>query len=67
MITDAMKATGWIEHDGGECPTSDAVRVLMMNYSGGLTEFSPSPVNGMNWNLKNQPGAIIAYRPEPKQ
>ena len=41
MITDAMKAEGWIEHDGGECPVDPDVFVFPM-FKG-----EPDPSKGM--------------------
>ena len=70
MITDAMKAEGWIEHDGGECPVDPDVFVFPM-FKG-----EPDPSKGMlrtygrawqyAWHHDGAEDDIIAYRPETK-
>ena len=70
MITDAMKAKRWIEHDGGECPVDPDVFVFP-KFRG-----EPDPSKGMlrtygrawqyAWHHDGAEDDIIAYRPEPK-
>jgi hypothetical protein len=72
MLTDEMRADGWIEHDIGPPPKIDGSVFVM--WENGLESLQPAhatwwnswdrPVRSSNKRLKS-PGRIIAYRPEP--
>lgn len=71
MLSEAMKAEGWIEHDGGPCPVPLDSRPGVMLASG---EFSAKPhFTARMWTemhdwwrheAVNPQDNIIAYKPE---
>lgn len=56
-LSDAMKAEGWIEHDGGPCPVADDAYVAVMFKHMMPTSFAPADCFG--WS------DVRAYKPEP--
>ncbi len=64
MLSEAMKAGGWIEHDGGPCPYADARSVLIQCASGAVGWVTPTNLR-WNWEPNETCGSrIIAYKPE---
>lgn len=64
MISEQMKAEGWIEHDGGPCPvnTASTIYVMLGNGTTGWvmpcnTRWEYPPDNFLD-------GRIVAYKPE---
>ena len=66
MTTEQMRADGWIEHDGGECPIRGLVGIDVVIRAGIRGTVLPQAI-GWIWSEPSSPlGQIIAYRPEPK-
>ena len=65
MLTDEMKAAGWIEHDGGPCPVPLLRRVWFMLGSGRKSK-TATTAGGLRWSQDDPPHPydIIAYKPE---
>lgn len=68
MLTDEMKAAGWIEHDGGPCPVPVASKPGVM-FGDGRVEVPGLITAGYRlvgyWRHSFQPREqIIAYKPE---
>ena len=61
MLTDEMRAEGWIEHGGGPCPVNHTASVIMRNGIKGVAY----PFHS-RWLWSFRPLDIIAYRPEPR-
>ncbi|MFN3456920.1 MAG: hypothetical protein ACK4Z8_05015 [Novosphingobium sp.] len=55
-LGEAMKAEGWIEHDGGECPVADDAYVSIMFKNMMPTSFAPADC--FEWS------AVRTYKPE---
>lgn len=73
MLTDAQKADGWIEHDGGPCPVDPHSKPGVMIRGFGSHHICQQPgyhdeagVYDWHHNPATHPADIIAYRPEPK-
>lgn len=68
MLTDEMRAEGWLPHDGGKCPVSDGQPVEIMLRSGktyslwqaeAVSWFHDSRVVGVAVQPERE---VIAYR-----
>ena len=71
MLTDEMRAAGWIEHDGGPCPVPLDSRPWIMFRDGEVIADGGDDADYWvwEWGLFGQKFAalhIIAYRPEPR-
>lgn len=67
MLTDEMKAAGWIEHDGGPCPVGKADAVWVAFRDGEEVFFREADRAGACWeHIPEAEGRddIIAYKPE---
>ena len=66
-LTEQMKADGWIEHDGSECPIRGLVAIPVVVRAGIWGVVLPQAI-GWKWGEAASPlGEIIAYRPEQPQ
>lgn len=72
MLTDAMKADGWVEHDGGPCPVPLGSKVAVLWGDGHQTP--PVYAAGEwcdyhdSWQHEGpRKHHIIAYKPEQPQ
>lgn len=66
MLTDEMKADGWIEHDGGPCPVPlDSKPGVIIRGFDRNHDISGDPADYYLWpHCRATPSAnIIAYRP----
>lgn len=62
-LSEKMKAEGWIEHDGGECPVDGKIRVTMLFRNG--TEITrQAKCEEWPWEENDALLDIIAYKPE---
>lgn len=61
MLTDAMRADGWIAHDGGPCPVSPDSKPGIMVRQGVALGPGKFPASTWIWGV-----SIIAYLPEPE-
>jgi hypothetical protein len=67
MLTDEMRADGWIEHDGGECPAPLGSKMSVL-YENGMILRDDEPddrAEDWEWDGSSCFGRIIAYKPEP--
>lgn len=67
MLTDEMRADGWIEHDGGPCPVDTWQPISIMRRDG-ITARHPD-CRWLDWQASDPealeyPSDIIAYKPE---
>lgn len=62
MLSEELRAQGWIEHDGGPCPVEvdDWVHVLLRDGDGRGFDTA----GYFDWTKCNEPSDIIAYKPE---
>jgi hypothetical protein len=66
MLSEAMKAEGWIEHDGGPCPVPLDSRPIYMMRDGVVDASQRDTAASLIWNDKVPwEDQIIAYKPEP--
>jgi hypothetical protein len=68
-LSDAMKAEGWIEHDGGPCPVLDDEMPSLM-FRDGEIALEGNFMAAWHWDWHHSPNHdapddIIAYKPEP--
>lgn len=65
MLTDEMRANGWIEHDGGPCPV-DADACVRVRLRGNPIPDDPDYADTWDWRWweLHPDGDIIAYKPE---
>lgn len=68
MLSEAMKAEGWIEHDGGQCPVGERSMPSLLFRD---AEIAPAGNNMAAWHWDwehspnhDAPDDIIAYKPE---
>jgi hypothetical protein len=59
-----MRAEGWIEHDGGECPVNENITVYVMMRNG-TKGWAMRYANAWEWN--GTCTDFVAYRIEGKQ
>lgn len=70
-LSDAMKAEGWIEHDGGPCPVPLDSRPAIMRENGevipeGVISARLWTMGYDNWKQQRfENNRIIAFKPEP--
>lgn len=70
MLTDEMKAAGWIEHDGASWPDglNLASPVQVLRLSGSVEHGLAGDFNGLDWyhgeSVFSPSSDIIAYKPE---
>lgn len=64
MLSEAMKAEGWIEHHGGECPIKGIVGIQVLIRAGIQGVVLPQAI-GWVWGMPaSTRGEIVAYKPE---
>jgi hypothetical protein len=61
VITEEMKAAGWIEHHGGKCPVNGMSFPEVMLRNGAIRA---SLALHFNWERRLRGDDIVAYRPE---
>lgn len=71
MLTDEMKAAGWIEHDGCGHPLPLTAKPGLLRHSGHITPpglVAIKETNGLDWfrneSCTSPDTDIIAYKPE---
>jgi hypothetical protein len=65
MLNEAMKAEGWIEHDGGPCPVPLDSRPIYMMRDGVIDRSQLGTAASLIWdNRVPECDQIIAYKPE---
>lgn len=62
MLSDELRADGWIEHDGGDCPVLPGMAVQIAMRGGGYNSSGESGAAGFHWDHKGYSGDIIAYK-----
>lgn len=64
MLTDEMKAAGWIEHDGGPCPVPLDTMPRLMFRCGEEPAAYVVEAGMWEWDHAGHDYDIIAYKPE---